>query len=106
MAESLDARLARLEGSYEQIDRRLGSIDERLGRLESKVDSLASDFRREIGAVNTRLDGLDRSLNARIDGIDGRVNGRIDTLHGRITALLYGIIVAILAPIAIRVFFP
>ncbi len=73
----LEVRLARLEGSYEQIDRRLGSIEERLGRVEVKIDAVASELRREI-----------------------------TTLSGRMYVLLYGIIVAILVPILIRVFFP
>ncbi len=75
--EPIEVRMARLEGSYEQIDRRLGSIDDRLGRLETKVDAVA--------------DRLDRKL---------------DTLSGRIYTLLYGVIAAVLVPIVIRVFFP
>jgi len=73
----LEIRMARLEGSYEQVDRRLASIEERLGRLESKIDNIASELRREIAGVN-----------------------------GRVNRLLYGIIVAILVPIAIRIYFP
>ncbi len=76
-AEPIEVRMARLEGSYEQIDRRLGSIEDRLGRLETKVDAVA--------------DRLDR---------------KIDTLGGRIHTLLYGVIAAVLVPILIRVFFP
>ncbi len=75
--EPIEVRMARLEGSYEQIDRRLGSIEDRLGRLETKVDAGAAELRRSI-----------------------------DTLSGRIYALLYGIIAAVLVPILIRVFFP
>ncbi len=80
----LDVRLARLEGSYEQIDRRLGSIEDRLGpletridRLDTKIDSVAIDLRRDIGEV-----------------------------RGRVHTLLCGVIVAILVPILLRVFFP
>ncbi len=77
----LEVRLARLEGSYEQIDRRLGSIEERLGRVEVKIDAMAN------------------RLDAKIDAVAGRLGGKVD-------ALLYGVIVAILVPILIRVFFP
>ena len=73
----LEVRLARLEGSYEQIDKRLGSIEEQLGRVEVKIDTVA-----------------------------GRLDGKIDALSGRVYALLYGVAVAILVPILIRVFFP
>lgn len=80
----VEVRLAKLEGSYEQIDRRLGSIEDRLGRLETKVDTVAAEFRGEI-------------LELRRDV--GAVNGRVHTV-------LYGIIIAVLVPILIRIFFP
>ncbi len=37
-ADSLDVRMARLEGAYEQINRRLAVIEERLGDLDRKID--------------------------------------------------------------------
>ncbi len=37
-AESVDVRLARLEGSYAQVSERLSGIEQRLGRLEDKID--------------------------------------------------------------------
>jgi archaellum component FlaC len=86
--ESVDVRLARLEGSYQQIDRRLGSIEDRLGRLEMKVDAQGN-------ALGARIDELNRGLSARIDALSNRVH-----------TMLYGIIVAILVPILIRIFFP
>lgn len=36
--QALEVRMARLEGAYEQIDKRLGSIDSRLLSLEQKLD--------------------------------------------------------------------
>ncbi|HEY9085381.1 MAG TPA: hypothetical protein VIN40_05530 [Candidatus Tyrphobacter sp.] len=38
-ADTLDARVARLEGIIEQISYRLASIEQRLGMLEQKVDA-------------------------------------------------------------------
>ena len=37
-AESVDVRLARLEGSYAQVSERLSGIEQRLGWLEDKID--------------------------------------------------------------------
>jgi hypothetical protein len=90
--ESVDVRLARLEGGYQQIDRRLGSIEDRLGRLETKVDSA-------VDRLDAKIDAQGNALGARIDDLN-RV------LSGRIHMLLYGIIVAVLVPIFIRIFFP
>jgi len=94
-ADPMEVRLARLEGSYEQVDRRLGVIDDRLARLEAKMDTLAAE-------LNARIDRFAAALGSRIESL----SGRIDRLEGRMYALLFGIIVAILVPIAIRIFFP
>ncbi|MGH7659593.1 MAG: hypothetical protein ACRENA_01575 [Vulcanimicrobiaceae bacterium] len=37
-AQPLEPRLARLEGAYEQVDKRLDSIDRRLDSLDQKLD--------------------------------------------------------------------
>jgi hypothetical protein len=38
-ADALDARMARLEGAYEQISSRLGAIETRLDSLESRMEA-------------------------------------------------------------------
>lgn len=66
--DAIEVRLARLEGAYEQIDRRLGTIEDRLVRLETKVDA-----------------GFARA-DARMDALAERVNVRIDELERRLTS--------------------
>jgi phage shock protein A len=39
-AQPLESRVARLEGAYEQVDRRLDSMDRRLESLDRKVDDI------------------------------------------------------------------
>ena len=53
---SPEERMARLEGSYEQIERRLGLLEQDLRNLRSEM---IAGFER----VNARIDGV----NARID---------------------------------------
>jgi len=60
-AQPWEPRLARLEGVYEQVDKRLDSIDRRLDTLERKID--------------TKVDGLDR---------------KIDGLRWQMTSILLG----------------
>lgn len=48
MADTLDVRIAHLEGGYEQIDKRLGSLEARLSTLEATVKI-------EIGSLRTEL---------------------------------------------------
>ncbi len=49
--DSLEIRMARLEGSYEQINERLGTIEGRLDNLETKVDAGFTELRREVGEL-------------------------------------------------------
>jgi tetrahydromethanopterin S-methyltransferase subunit G len=90
-AESLEVRMARLEGAYEQIDKRLGSIEERLARLEGKVDQLDS-------RINGRIDAMDSRINGRIDAMDSRINGRLDVLAAEMRRQFYWTL-AFIAPL-------
>ncbi len=58
----LEARMARLEGSYEQIDKRLGS-------LEGQVSELRGDIRTFRAEVETKLDGLRSSVDTKFDNL-------------------------------------
>lgn len=49
----LDVRMGRLEGSCEQLDKRLDSIDRRLDRFENSVEA--------------RFDKLDKKIDARFN---------------------------------------
>lgn len=64
-ADSLQVRIARLEGGYEQIDKRMGTLEDRMRELHADM----------------------RAVGARVD------------------AVFFGVIVAILVPIFLRVFF-
>ncbi len=51
----LDVRMARLEGSYEQLDKRLDAIDRRLDRFE---DSVEARFNKLDTKIDTRFNAL------------------------------------------------
>jgi hypothetical protein len=42
--ESLEIRIAHLEGAYEQVSQRLNGIDQRLAALEQRLDSLRNSM--------------------------------------------------------------
>ena len=48
MPDTLEVRIAHLEGAYEQIDKRLASVEARLG-------SLQAEMRTEIGTLRVEL---------------------------------------------------
>jgi tetrahydromethanopterin S-methyltransferase subunit G len=74
----MEARLARLEGAYEQIDRRL------------------TDFRHEVAqrfaSLEARLDGIDSRIGSLESRLDGRIDSLTDRMDRKFTAV-YGLIV-------------
>lgn len=80
---SIEERIARLEGSFEQIDRRLGTLEQDL-----------RSFRAE---VNARFDQLESRLNARIDRVEARLETRVDRLfYGLLGAIAASILATVL----------
>jgi len=80
MATPLEERMARIEGPFEQIDRRLGRIENHLDRLDSRLDQ----------------------LDARITQMDTRVHERIDRLMYWQLGLMGAVAASILATILTR----
>ena len=50
-------RVSRLEGAYEQVDRRLDDLNTRLSDISNQVD-------RRFDTMDRRLDGIDRRFNS------------------------------------------
>lgn len=108
--EATDVRLARLEGAYEQIDKRLGTIESRLAVLESKMDG---GFARLDAKMDAGLARLDAKIDGKIDSLASefreavaRTNARVDSLGARLNTLTFGIVAAVLVPILLRIFWP
>lgn len=71
-AQPWEPRVARLEGAYEQVDRRLGAIDARLETLDTKID------------------GVREELSRRLESLREGLEGRFDRLQWRLTSLIVG----------------
>ena len=54
-ADAWELRTARLEGAYEQVDKRLGAVEGRLATLEQKMDTGFAQVRAEISGVRNVL---------------------------------------------------
>ncbi len=109
-ADALEIRMARLEGAYQQLDRRLGD-------LRTEVVALRAELRDELAAVRTELhDGLAAlrsELHGAVGGLSTETRGEIAELrqdirrvNGRLDWLVAGVLLAILAPVLVRLFFP
>ena len=55
--DTLETRMAHLEGAYEQIDKRLGTVEQRLTLVETKIDGLRQD-------MDQRFERMEHSLRA------------------------------------------
>ncbi len=101
-AESIDTRMAHLEGAYHQIGLRLGGIEAGLDRLDTKLDSKIGGLRDSVSTkLDSKIDGLRDSLSKRIDGLGDGLHARmdhlrdsqdrrIDGLQWRLSALIIG----------------
>ena len=81
MKDFMEARIARLEGGYEQISERLGSIDARITALDEKVD-------RRFEAVDRRFEEMEQRFDRRFEAVDSRFDRLDRKLTGTIFACL------------------
>ena len=53
--DTLETRMARWEGAYEPIDKRLGTVEQRLTLVETKIDGLRQDMDRRFERMEHSL---------------------------------------------------
>ena len=52
---TMEERVSRLEGAYEQVDRRLGDLTEAITRLDVKIDALRNDMDAKFDALRSEM---------------------------------------------------
>lgn len=57
---TMEERVSRLEGAYEQVDSRLGDLSETVTRLDAKFDALRSD-------MDAKFDAFRSEMNAKFN---------------------------------------
>jgi len=72
-AQPLEIRMAHLEGTYEQIDKRLGDLATMINGRFGQVDSRFEQVDSQLAQMNTRLNGLDQ----KVDGLQWRMTSLI-----------------------------
>ena len=80
MTSSVEERLSRLEGSYEQISERLNDLNQIVQGVDRKVDALRSD-------VDGRFDSLRSDMDARFDSIRSDMDARFREMDNKIDRL-------------------
>lgn len=85
-ADAWELRTARLEGAYEQVDRRLGAIEGRLSTLEHKMDTGFAQIRAEMTGLRNELHN---ELHSEIAGLRAELLGRMDRQLARADRQFY-----------------
>ena len=78
-------RISRLEGTYEQVDRRLDDMNSRLDGMQRAIDGLRGE-----------MNNLRGEMNQAIDGLRGEMNNRYNTLVMLIVASWVTIMAALI----------
>jgi hypothetical protein len=81
VTDTLDVRMAHLEGAYEQVDKRLGVIETTLVHLRSDLNSSSGQLRADIHDLRSELTAR---MDSRIDGVTGRMDSQFHWLLGTI----------------------
>jgi chromosome segregation ATPase len=86
-----EARLARLEGSTEHVQRDVTEIKGDLRRIDGKIDAVGAKVDALKDSLNGRIDAVKDSFTERVDAVRDSLTGRIDSvrdsLEGRIDSV-------------------
>ncbi|MGC8485133.1 MAG: hypothetical protein ACP5O6_05800 [Candidatus Baltobacteraceae bacterium] len=63
-AETIDGRLAHLEGAYDQISDRLNGFDQRFASLEGKIDGLRTEMNHRFATIDARFAAIERRFSS------------------------------------------
>lgn len=63
MPQTMEARMAHLEGAFDQMGERLNSIDRRLDGVDRRIDSLEQRMDVRFNAIDVRFNGMDLRFN-------------------------------------------
>jgi chromosome segregation ATPase len=66
-SDTLDVRMARLEGAYEQINKRLETLHADIQQVRGDVRDLTAKLDSSLGGLTAKLDSSVGGLNAKLD---------------------------------------
>ncbi len=85
-----EERLSRVEGAYEQVDRRLGDIRGEMRGLRSDLNGRIDETNRAIEGLRTELGGRIDETNRAIGGLRTEIGNRMNIMETRLTAIFIG----------------
>jgi len=87
MAETIEERVAFLEGKVEEYSRGFGEIRDLITHLDQKVDRFREELLGVNTATNARIDALAQIVNQRIESLEQKVDRFREELTGRLETL-------------------
>ena len=103
----LEVRMARLEGSFEQINLRLTSLETQVSDVRSDIRSLRADVDSKFGSLRAymdgKFDGLRADMDSKFDATDRKIDGLRASTESKIDGLrnfifiLFGALTALIA---------
>ena len=80
-----EERISRLEGAYEQVDRRLGDLTQAVAALRTEVGSLRDELHSEVGSLRDEvrgdIDSLRGEMNHQYADLRSEMNSRFNNLY-------------------------
>jgi hypothetical protein len=99
MTDTLEVRIAHLEGAYEQIDKRLGSVESTLVQFRSDLNASTQQLRSEMGLlrseINSDMSGLRSEIKSARSELTGRMDGQFHWLLGTILTTWMTVLLAV-----------
>ena len=81
---TMEERVSRLEGAYEQVDRRLGDLTDAVARVDVKIDSLRTDMDGRFDSLRSDMDAKLNTLILVIATVGVAIAGAIVALAFRV----------------------
>ena len=99
---SIEERMARLEGSYEQINLRLGRLEEEVISLRSEINALRSEMRSDMNTLRSDMNALRSEIRSDMNTLRSEMNARLDRMFFSTLALMGGVMASVVATILAR----
>jgi hypothetical protein len=95
MPQSLEERVAYLEGKVEEQSRGFGDLTARISALDEKVDRFRNELSARIDALDQKVDRFRGEFTVRIDALDQKISMQFIWLVGIQIAVLLAVIGAL-----------
>lgn len=92
---AFDARLSRIEGTVEQMDKRLGDVTERIASVDRRMEDRFDAVDRQFGEMDAKVDGRFSEMDAKIDRRSAETDAKIDSVRSDMRRWIYVLVATV-----------